>query len=95
MRDMHLEIDARLDGMAVLPSPLVDRQIETVVVVMRRPIKAYAALHKSIALVRSLSGFSKHSAAILVAELPNIAKLTPEVRFSTQVRPLGDQGLSQ
>jgi hypothetical protein len=65
-----------------------------VVVVMRRLIKACAALHKSIALVRSISGFSKHSAAILVAELPNIAKLTPEVRISTQVRPLGDQGLS-
>ena len=55
----------------------LDRQIETVFAEVRRLVEADAALRKNLALVRSITGFGEISAAILLAELPNIAEFTP------------------
>ena len=56
----------------------LDRQIEAVFAEVRRLVAAEAALRKNLDLVRSITGFAEISAAILLAELPNIAELTPK-----------------
>ena len=58
----------------------LDRQIEAVFAEVRRLVAAEAALRKNLDLVRSITGFAEISAAILLAELPNIAELTPKAR---------------
>jgi transposase len=56
----------------------LDRQIEAVFAEVRRLIDADPTLAKNLALVRSITGFGEISAAILLAELPNIAAFTPK-----------------
>lgn len=56
----------------------LDEQIEAVFAEARRLIEADPVLSKNFALVRGITGFGEVSAAILVAELPNIAEFTPK-----------------
>jgi transposase len=56
----------------------LDQQIEAVLTEVRRLIEADPGLSKNLALVRSITGFGEISAAILLAELPNIAEFTPK-----------------
>jgi transposase len=56
----------------------LDQQIEAVLTEVRRLIEADPGLGKNLALVRSITGFGEISAAILLAELPNIAEFTPK-----------------
>lgn len=56
----------------------LDRQIAAVMDEVRQVIAADPSLSKNLALVRSITGFGEVSAAILLAELPNIADFTPK-----------------
>ena len=56
----------------------LDEQIEAVFAEARRLIAADPVLSKNFALVRGITGFGEISAAILLAELPNIAEFTPK-----------------
>jgi transposase len=56
----------------------LDRQIETVFAEARRLVEADPTLSKNLGLIRSITGFGEISAAILLAELPNIAEFTPK-----------------
>ncbi|HET6467067.1 MAG TPA: transposase, partial [Geminicoccaceae bacterium] len=56
----------------------LDQQIATMVAALRRLIAADPTLRRNLALVRSITGFGETSAAILLAELPNIAEFTPK-----------------
>ena len=56
----------------------LDRQIEAVFTEVRRVIAADPTLSRNVALVRSITGFGEVSAAILLAEIPNIAGFTPK-----------------
>jgi transposase len=56
----------------------LDRQIEAVLAEVRQLIEADPVLSRNLALVRSITGFGETSAAILLAELPNIAEFTPK-----------------
>lgn len=56
----------------------LDQQIEAVFAEVRRLVAADPALAKNLALVCSITGFGEISAAILLAEIPNIAEFTPK-----------------
>lgn len=56
----------------------LDGQIEAVTVAARQLIAADPALARNLALLRSITGFGEISATILLAELPNIAELSPK-----------------
>jgi transposase len=56
----------------------LDQQIETVTGEVRRLIASDPALRQNFALLRGITGFGEVSAAILLAELPNIADFTPK-----------------
>ncbi|MFL5337918.1 MAG: IS110 family transposase [Geminicoccaceae bacterium] len=56
----------------------LDKEIEAVADQGRELIKADPALSKNLALLRGITGFGEISAALLLAELPNIAEFTPK-----------------
>jgi transposase len=56
----------------------LDRQIENVFAEVRRLINHDLVLAMNLTLIRSITGFGETSAAILLAELPNIAEFTPK-----------------
>lgn len=56
----------------------LDEQIEAVTGEIGRLIASDPALSKNFALLRGITGFGEVSAAILLAELPNIAEFTPK-----------------
>ena len=56
----------------------LDGQIEAVTGEVRRLIASDPALRQNFALLRGITGFGEVSAAILLAELPNIAEFTPK-----------------
>lgn len=56
----------------------LDEQIETVMGEVRQIIADDPVLSRNLALVRGITGFGEVSAAILLAELPNIAEFTPK-----------------
>lgn len=56
----------------------LDQQIEEVSGAVLRLIQGDPTLRKNLSLLRSITGFGDVSAAILLAELPNIADFTPK-----------------
>ena len=56
----------------------LDEQIAEVFAHVRQLINADHVLRRNLALVRSITGFGEISAAVLLAELPNIAEFTPK-----------------
>ena len=56
----------------------LDQQIEEVSEAALRLIQGDPTLRKNLSLLRSITGFGDVSAAILLAELPNIADFTPK-----------------
>lgn len=56
----------------------LDRQIVAVFTEVRMPIADDPVLTRNFTLLRSITGFGEISAAILLAEPPNIAEFTPK-----------------
>jgi transposase len=56
----------------------LDEQIEVVMGDVRHLVASDPVLSRNLGLVRSITGFGEVSAAILLAELPNIAEFTPK-----------------
>ena len=56
----------------------LDRQIDEVSAAVLRLVQGDKTLRKNLSLLRSITGFGEVSAAILLAELPNIADFTPK-----------------
>ena len=56
----------------------LDRQIENMFAEVSRLISNDLVLAKNLTLICSVTGFGETSAAILLAELPNIAEFTPK-----------------